>query len=58
MSEQKEKSAKTKVKEFAYKAVAKVGHGLRKAGPYVLTAIVTIVGVKAFDKDDDDSTSA
>ncbi len=37
MSEQKEKSFKTKAKEFAYKAADKVGHAVRKAGPYILT---------------------
>ncbi len=58
MSEQKEKSTKTKVKEFAYKAVSKVGHGIRKAGPYILTAIVAAIGVKALGKDDNDSTSS
>ena len=58
MSEKKEKSTKAKVKEFAYKAVSKVGHGLRKAGPYILTIIVTTIGVKALGKDDNDSTNA
>ena len=58
MSEQKEKSTKTKVKEFAYKAVSKVGHGIRKAGPYALMVIAAGVGAKHFGGGDDNSHKA
>ncbi len=58
MAKQNKQKKKTKAKEFAYKAVSKVGHGLRKAGPFLLTIAVVIVG-KASHKDsnDNDSTS-
>ena len=58
MSEQKEKSTKTKVKEFAYKAVSKVGHVIRKAAPYVLMAVVAVVGAKHSGGDDNNSHKA
>lgn len=58
MSEQKEKSTKTKVKEFAYKAVSKVGHGIRKAWPYALMVIAAVVGAKHFGSGDDNSHKA
>lgn len=56
MSEQKKKITKAKVKKFAYKAVSKVGHGIRKVGPYALMIVATVFGAKHFGGGDNNNS--
>lgn len=57
MSDRQKKQEKAKIKSRILKAADKVGHGLRKAGPYIIAVGLGIfINTLGRDKNDTDKT--
>ena len=58
MSDQQKKQEKAKIEARILKAADKVGHGLRKAVPYIACVGATLFGIRIHNRNKDDSDKA